>query len=58
MQFTKNEGNTSEYYYMGDFTIFDKDKIRYAIIITLIGVIGTAIAGLIYSYSAFIYKGL
>jgi len=47
MQFTKNEGNTSEYYYMGDFTIFDKDKIRYAIIITLIGVIGTAIAGLI-----------
>ncbi len=44
LQFRNAQGTPSEHIYMGHFTIFDKDKTRDAIIVTIIGVVGTAVA--------------
>jgi len=47
MIFTKNGVLTSEPKYMGGFTVFDKDKVRHTIIISIIGIIAVVVVGVI-----------
>jgi hypothetical protein len=47
MQFKKDNGIMSEPKYMGGFTVFDKDKLRQGIILSVIGIIGVTIASYI-----------
>lgn len=47
MKFTDNIGITSDYKYMGQFTIFDKEKFRYGLFFSIGAIIIAAIIGAI-----------
>jgi hypothetical protein len=47
MRFSDRHGSQSDFKCMGQFTIYDKDGLRQAILISIVGIVATAIATLI-----------